>query len=94
MKDSEVLKTALCLLLSCSTSTHPCLIDLLSLQTAPTSSKGTPGVAQSDSHYAEPLVRFPLTHTVSAASGAQHAGKCFTCCFIQNIHKELRAGTQ
>lgn len=27
-------------------------------------------------------------------SRAQHAGKFFTCRFIQNIHKELRAGTQ
>lgn len=30
----------------------------------------------------------------SEQSRAQHVGKCFTCCFIQNIHKELRAGTQ
>lgn len=57
-----------------------CLTDLLSLQTTPTSPKGTPGVAQSDSHYAEPQVRFPFTRTVRAVSRAQqstaqHAGR-------------------
>lgn len=37
-----------------------------------------------------------LVRAVSGAqhSTAQHAGKCFTYCFIQNIHKERRADTQ
>lgn len=95
MKDSEGLKTALCLLLSCPPSINYCLTDLFSLQTTPTSSKGTRGVAQSDSHYAKPPVNFPFTCSQSCERcTAQHADKCFICCFIQNIHKELRAGTQ
>ena len=32
--------------------------------------------------------------SLHSRSRAQHAGKCFTCCFIQNIHKEPRADTQ
>lgn len=73
MKDSEGLKTALCLLLSFPPSINYCLTDLLSPANNPHLSKGTPGVAQSDSHYGEPQVSFPFTRTVRAVSGAQHS---------------------
>lgn len=71
MKDSEGLKTALCLLLSFPSSINYCLTDLLSSANNPHLSKGTPGVAQSDSHYAEPQVSF--TRQSSERSTAQHS---------------------
>lgn len=77
------------------------LTDLLSLQTTPpTFPKGTPGAAQSDSRPSKPRVSVPFTCTGSqcrersAAGHSMQEGKFFTCRFIQNIHKELRAGTQ
>lgn len=77
MKDSEGLKTALCLLLFCSVSIHHCMTDLLSLQTTPTSSKGTPGVAQSDSplRRASSQISLHLTQSEQRAeqSRAQHS---------------------
>lgn len=93
-----------CSLLPCaslSPSINSCLTDLLSLQTTPrlTSPKGTPGVPQSDSHYAEPEVRFPFTHTGRAEqSTAQHSTARRQMLHLlfhsEYTHKELRAGTQ
>lgn len=59
-----MLSASSCLALS------PLLDEPLSCKTTPASPKGTPGVAQSDSHYAEAQVRFPFTCTLRAASGA------------------------
>lgn len=77
------------------------LTDLLSLQTAP-----PPHLSQRHSRCsAERPSLFRASGELSLhshrqsvqgaeRSRAQHAGKFFTCRFIQNIHKELRAGTQ
>lgn len=79
-----------------------CFTDHLSLLTTPTSPKGTPGVAEwLPLCRASSQISLPSHSQSGEHSTAQHstqagrqAGKCFTCCFIQNIHKELRAGTQ
>lgn len=73
-KRFRLLSASVCLAHAPPSINH-CLTDLLSLQTTPTSPKGTPRVAQSDSHYAEPEVRFPFTRTVRVVSGA-HSTAC------------------
>lgn len=99
MKDSEGLKTAL---LPCSPLHQP-LLDW------PPLSANNPHLSQRHSRCGTewlPLCRASSqislhSHSQSGEqSTAEHstarrqAGKCFTCCFIQNIHKEPRAGTQ
>lgn len=93
MKDSEGLKTALCLLLFCSLSTHHCITDLLPLQTKPTtSSKGTPGVAQSDS----PLRRASSQISLHLTQSEQRAEQSTACRQMLHLlfHSEYTQGAE